>query len=343
MSSRVGRERYSFGNLDEVLELPDLVSIQKDSFQRFLDVGLAETFSDISPISDFGGHLQLVFSFDPYDEDLRTAAQVLRGGVQGTRHDLLGADLRARRVQERSHRRGQGPDRVHGRLPDDDPQGHVHHQRHRAGGGEPARAFTRCHLPARRAVPPPEHVASTSWSPATIHPYRGEWIEFDVEHKPGKDPPPAAGWPASGASASSRCFGRSATTKRTPSRPPRAFVEHFDFLEAPVGKGPRHCFRHPARGPARDLQAGASLVSRPLARLGHARNYFRNAFFESRATTSAVWAATSSTASSGPELDRSRGALRPGRLHGARPSRRLDQPGVLRHDPDSEVLAAPAT
>ena len=71
MSSRVGRERYSFGNLDEVLELPDLVSIQKDSFQRFLDVGLAETFSDISPISDFGGHLQLVFSFDPHDEDLR--------------------------------------------------------------------------------------------------------------------------------------------------------------------------------------------------------------------------------------------------------------------------------
>ena len=71
MSSLVGRERYSFGNLDEVLELPDLVSIQKASFQRFLDVGLAETFADISPISDFGGHLQLVFSFDPHDEDLR--------------------------------------------------------------------------------------------------------------------------------------------------------------------------------------------------------------------------------------------------------------------------------
>ena len=45
------RERFSFANLDEVLPLPDLIAIQRDSFQWFLDRGLADTFRDISPIT----------------------------------------------------------------------------------------------------------------------------------------------------------------------------------------------------------------------------------------------------------------------------------------------------
>ena len=55
-----------------------------------------------------------------------------RGGVPGQGHDLLGAAVRHRRVHERRDRRDQVADRLHGRLPDDDEQGHVHHQRHRA-------------------------------------------------------------------------------------------------------------------------------------------------------------------------------------------------------------------
>ena len=47
------RERYSFANLDEIQPLPDLISIQRSSFEWFLDHGLAETFRDISPIEDF--------------------------------------------------------------------------------------------------------------------------------------------------------------------------------------------------------------------------------------------------------------------------------------------------
>ena len=47
------RERYSFGNLDEPLELPDLLAVQRESFQWFLEEGLANTFRDISPIKDF--------------------------------------------------------------------------------------------------------------------------------------------------------------------------------------------------------------------------------------------------------------------------------------------------
>ena len=47
------RERYSFANLAEPLELPDLIAVQRESFQWFLDEGLAETFRDISPIQGF--------------------------------------------------------------------------------------------------------------------------------------------------------------------------------------------------------------------------------------------------------------------------------------------------
>ena len=43
------RDRYSFANLDEVLELPDLIAIQRASFDWFLKNGLADTFRDISP------------------------------------------------------------------------------------------------------------------------------------------------------------------------------------------------------------------------------------------------------------------------------------------------------
>ena len=64
-------QRYSFGNLEEVLELPDLISIQRDSFKWFLDHGLAQIFRDISPITDFSENLQLELEFDPTDEDLR--------------------------------------------------------------------------------------------------------------------------------------------------------------------------------------------------------------------------------------------------------------------------------
>ena len=59
------RERYSFANLNEVLELPDLIAIQRASFEWFLNQGLAETFRDISPIKDFSETLQLELEFDP--------------------------------------------------------------------------------------------------------------------------------------------------------------------------------------------------------------------------------------------------------------------------------------
>ncbi len=53
--------RMSFQRQKEVLEMPNLIEIQKNSYQWFLDEGLKEVFEDISPIADFAGHLSLEF------------------------------------------------------------------------------------------------------------------------------------------------------------------------------------------------------------------------------------------------------------------------------------------
>ena len=53
--------RMSYSRQKEVLQMPNLIEVQKDSYQWFLDEGLNEVFDDISPISDYSGHLSLEF------------------------------------------------------------------------------------------------------------------------------------------------------------------------------------------------------------------------------------------------------------------------------------------
>lgn len=55
------RVRYDFGKLKEVLELPNLIEVQRNSYDWFLREGLKEVFHDISPIQDFTGNLVLEF------------------------------------------------------------------------------------------------------------------------------------------------------------------------------------------------------------------------------------------------------------------------------------------
>ena len=55
------RARRSYARIKEVLEVPNLIEIQKQSYQKFLDEGLREIFRDISPIQDFTGNLVLEF------------------------------------------------------------------------------------------------------------------------------------------------------------------------------------------------------------------------------------------------------------------------------------------
>src|SRR5690625_3646258 len=55
------RERRSYASIKEVLELPNLIEIQRKSYDWFLEEGLREMFHDISPIQDFTGNLMLEF------------------------------------------------------------------------------------------------------------------------------------------------------------------------------------------------------------------------------------------------------------------------------------------
>lgn len=54
-------ERVSFSRIPQVLELPDLIAVQKDSYEWFLKEGLKEVFDDSSPISDYAGSMVLEF------------------------------------------------------------------------------------------------------------------------------------------------------------------------------------------------------------------------------------------------------------------------------------------
>ena len=62
--------RMSYSKQKEVLEMPNLIEVQKDSYQWFLKEGLYEVFEDISPITDYSNHLSLEFvDFQLCEED----------------------------------------------------------------------------------------------------------------------------------------------------------------------------------------------------------------------------------------------------------------------------------
>ena len=64
--------RMSYSRQKEVLEMPNLIEVQKDSYHWFLDEGLKEVFADISPIADYSGHLSLEFvDFTLCEDDVK--------------------------------------------------------------------------------------------------------------------------------------------------------------------------------------------------------------------------------------------------------------------------------
>ena len=60
--------RMSYQRQEEVLEMPNLIEVQRDSYKWFLDEGLREVFDDISPIADYSGKLSLEFIDFTFDE-----------------------------------------------------------------------------------------------------------------------------------------------------------------------------------------------------------------------------------------------------------------------------------
>jgi DNA-directed RNA polymerase beta subunit len=94
------RDRYSFGKIEEVLEMPNLIEIQHKSYRWFLETGLREMFDDVSPIQDFTGNLVLEFmeySFgepkyaveECKDRDVTYAAPVACASASGQQGDTV--------------------------------------------------------------------------------------------------------------------------------------------------------------------------------------------------------------------------------------------------------------
>ncbi len=68
-------ERMSFSKIKEVLEMPNLIEIQKKSYNWFLEEGLKNVFTDVSPITDYTGNLVLEFVDHRIDEDPKFSVQ----------------------------------------------------------------------------------------------------------------------------------------------------------------------------------------------------------------------------------------------------------------------------
>jgi DNA-directed RNA polymerase subunit beta len=295
----VTRDRYSFANLEEVLELPDLIAIQRSSFEWFLKEGLAETFRDISPIKDFTETLQLELEFDPDDEDLRPPPKF---SVEECKEKDMTFSapifVRARfmnattgEIKEQTVFMGDFPMMTDkGTFVINGTERVVVSQLVRSPGVifQPGERFRLRNLTKHQLVT------------GTIHPYRGEWIEFDVEQKPGKDV--TAGCRVARKRRLSLFVLLRALGYDEENHPGflQKFVNHFDFLEGQWEKD-------------RELavtQDEALVEIYKRARPGEppsvesAKAYFRNAFFENRRYDLSRVGRYKLNRKLGPELDK---------------------------------------
>ncbi len=295
----VARDRYSFADLEEVLSLPDLVSIQSSSFEWFLRKGLNETFRDISPIEDFSGSLRLELEFDPDDEDLCPPPKF---SVEECKEKDITFSapifVRARfmnaatgEIKEQTVFMGDFPMMTDkGTFIINGTERVVVSQLVRSPGVifQPGERFRLRNLAKHQLVT------------GTIHPYRGEWIEFDVEQKPGKDV--TAGTRVARKRRLSlfvllRALGYD--EEHHPGFLDR-LVRHFDFLEGQWDKD-------------RDLaptQEEALIEIYKRARPGEpptpdaSRNYFENAFFNTKRYDLSRVGRYKLNRKLGPEIDR---------------------------------------
>ena len=128
------RARKSFSRLKHVLDLPNLIDIQKASFDWFMEEGLRETIDDISPIEDYTGTLAVEFGEYGFGEPQFSIKECREKDL------TYQAPLSMTRpLRQQGDGRDPRADGLHGRLPDDDRVGHVHHQRHRARHRDAAR------------------------------------------------------------------------------------------------------------------------------------------------------------------------------------------------------------
>lgn len=79
--------RKSFARIEEILEMPNLIEVQKKSYEWFLDQGLREVFDDTASITDYTGNLELSFLDFRWTRSRSTA-------LRSARHEMQRMQLR---------------------------------------------------------------------------------------------------------------------------------------------------------------------------------------------------------------------------------------------------------
>ncbi len=278
------RERYSFGNLEETLELPDLIAIQRDSFAWLMSEGLVRTFRDISPILDYSEKLRLELEFDPGDEDLHPPPKFT---VEECKEKDMTYSapifVRARFLNSDT---GEIKEQIvfMGDFPMMTPKGtFIINGTERVVVSQLVRSPGVIFQPGERYRL--RNLAKYQLVTGTIHPYRGEWIEFDVEQKPRKEITAGV---------------RVARKRRLPlftllralgydeeTHPGflQSFVEHFDFLEEQWDKLEEQRKKQDHQLSSRDealLEIYKRVRPGDPATVETARSYFENSFFNGR-------------------------------------------------------------
>ena len=257
--------------------MPDLIAIQRKSFSSLMTEGLARTFRDISPISDYSERLSLELEFDPDDEELHPPPKF-------TVDDCKEKDMtysapifvRARFLNSDT---GEIKEQIvfMGDFPMMTEKGtFIINGTERVVVSQLVRSPGVIFQPGERYRL--RNLAKYQLVTGTIHPYRGEWIEFDVEQKPRKEITAGV---------------RVARKRRLPlftllralgydeeNHPGflERFVEHFDFLAEQWEKQ-----GHLA--PTRDeslIEIYKRVRPGDPATPETARNYFENSFFSGR-------------------------------------------------------------
>ncbi|MFM7756213.1 MAG: DNA-directed RNA polymerase subunit beta [Actinomycetota bacterium] len=365
MASRTSaRERYSFANLDEdsaklKIQVPDpitgrtswvnfeephFIEIQKKSFQDFLRKGLQATFEDISPIEDFHGNLRLELKWTfPEDEDSEaqlfpqpkfTVEECREKGHTYQRSINVMATFSNRQtgeVREQLVFMGDFPMMTEkGTFIINGTERVVVSQLVRSPGVifEPGERFRLRNLAKHQLVK------------GTIHPQRGEWLEFDVEQKPGKDV--TAGTRVARKRRMSiftllRALGYD--EDHAPGFLDR-FVAYFDFLE---GQWEKERNLAPTQNEALVEIYKRARPGEPPS-LESARAYFKNAFFDSKRYDLSRVGRYKLDRKLGEEIAKLDAMFGPGtRKRGAKFAVELDDPNKrpIESDPDDDNVLRP--
>lgn len=172
-------QRYSFGHADEVLPLGNLLAIQLESFDWFMKEGLRQAFADISPIRDYSGKLELELEYDPNDPELRldpkhSVEECKEKDMTYEEAIFVRARLRNRATEEIVQQTV-----FMGNMPKMTDKGTFI-----INGTE--RVIVSQLVRSPGVLFQPGKTGRTLIT-GTIHPYRGEWVEVDVDVKSNRE------------------------------------------------------------------------------------------------------------------------------------------------------------